>query len=71
MYIVVPFISSTDLATVAEADLLCDNFFSEKSCHKLVVSTSFWSWLLNVSSLLTSLKYTAIFFWVLNALWVC
>ena len=71
MYIVVPFISSTGLAIIAEADLLCGNFLSEKSCHKLVVSTSFWSWLLNVSSLLTTLKYTAIFFWVLNALWVC
>ena len=43
-------------------------FLSEKSCrHKLVVSTSFWSWLLNVSSVLTSLKYTAAIFWVVNA----
>ena len=47
-------------------------FMSEKSCrHKLVVFTSFWSWLLNVSSVLTSLKYTATIFWVVNALWVC
>ena len=47
-------------------------FLSEKSCrHKLVVSNSFWSWLLNVSSILTSLKYTATIFWVVNALWVC
>ena len=38
-------------------------FFSEKSCrYKLVVSTSFWSRLLNVSSVLTSLKYTATIF---------
>ena len=45
-------------------------FLSEKSCrHKLVVSTSLWSWLLNVSSVLTSLKYTATFSWVVNALW--
>ena len=35
------------------------------SCHKLVVSTSFWSWLLIVSSVLTSLKYTATFFGLL------
>ena len=38
---------------------------SERSCHKLVVFTSFWSWLLNVSSVLTSLKYTATFFGLL------
>ena len=46
LFIVVPFISSTGLAIVAEADLSCVNFLPEKSCHKLVVSTSFWSWLL-------------------------
>ena len=63
MLIVAPFIDSTDLATVAEADLRCDGFLPEKRCrHKLVVSTSFWSRLLNVSSVLTSSKYTAIFF---------
>ena len=37
----------------------------------MVVSTSFWSWLLNVSSVLISLKYTATVFWVVIALWVC
>ena len=59
----VPIINSTGLAIVAAADLLCGDFLSEESCrHKLVVSTSFWSWLLNVSSVLTSLKYTATFF---------
>ena len=69
---VAPFIDSTDLAIVAEADSRCGDFLSEESCrHKLVVSTSFWSWLLNVSSFLTSLKYTATFFWVVNALYVC
>ena len=63
MFIVAPFIDSTDLVIVAEADLRCGDFFTEKSCrHKLVVSTSFWSWLLNVSSVLTSLKYTATIF---------
>ena len=63
-FLVVPFINSTGLAIVAEVDLRCGDFLSEKSCHKLVVSTSFWSWLwlLNVSSLLASLKYTATFF---------
>ena len=66
MFIVVPFISSTRLAIVAEADLCCGYFLSEKSCrHKLVVSTSFWSWLLIISSVLTSLKYTATFFGLL------
>ena len=54
--IVVPFIRSTGLAIVAEADSLCGIFLSEKSCHKLVVSTSFWSRLLNVSSVLTTKK---------------
>ena len=71
VFIVVPFINSTGLAIVAEADLRCDDFLSEKNCQKLVVSTSFWSWLLNVSSVLTSLEYTATFFWVFNALYVC
>ena len=71
VFIVFPFVNSTKLAIVAEADLRCGDFWSEKSCHKLVVSTSFWSWLLNVSSVLTSFKYTATIFWVVNALWVC
>ena len=63
MFIVVPFINSTRLAIVAEADMRCGDFLSEKSCrNKLVVSTSFWSWLLNVCSVLTSLKHTATFF---------
>ena len=65
MFIVAPFIDSTELAIVAEADLRCGDFLSKKSCrHKLVVSTSFWSWLLNVSSVLTSLKNTATLFFV-------
>ena len=65
-FIVVPIINSTRSAIVAEADLLCGSFLSEKSCrHKLVVSTSFWSWLLNVSSVLTSLKYAALLFGLL------
>ena len=44
---------------------------SEKNCHKLVVSISFWSWLLKASSVLTSLKYAALRFWFIFALWVC
>ena len=52
-------------------DLRSGDFLSKKSCHKLVVSTSFWSWLLNASSVLTSLKYAALLFWFVNALWVC
>ena len=44
-------INFTGLAIVAEADLRCGDFLSIESCrHKLVVSTSFWSWLLNISS---------------------
>ena len=44
-------------------------FLSEKSCrHKLVVFTGFWSWLLNVSSVLTTKKYSDNFFWVVNML---
>ena len=71
MFIVVSFINSTGLAIVAEADLCCGDFLSEKSCrHKLLVSTSFWSWLSNASSVLTSLKYAALL-WFVNALWVC
>ena len=45
-------------------------FFVRKNLSsKLVVFTSVCSWLLNVSSILTSLKYTATFL-VVNALWV-
>ena len=63
MFLVVPITSSTELAIIAQADLPCGDFLSEKCCrHKLVVSTSFWSWLLNVSSVLTSLRYTATIF---------
>ena len=72
MFIVVPFINSTGLAIVAEADLCCGYFLSEKSCrHKLVVSTSFWSRLLNVSSVLTTKKYSDNLFWVFNVLKCC
>ena len=72
VFIVVPLINSTGLAIVAESDLRCDKFLSEKGCrHKLVVSTSFCYCLLNVSSVSTSLKYTATVFWVIKALWVC
>ena len=64
-------INSTGLAIVAEADLRCGDFLSEETCrHKLVVSTSFWSWLLNASSVLTSLKYIALLLWFVNVLWV-
>ena len=49
MFIVVSFISSLGLAIVAEADLLCGIFLSEKTCrYKSVVSTSFWSRLVKV-----------------------
>ena len=71
MFIVVPFLNSTGLAIVAAADLRSGDFFSEKSCHyKLVVSTSFWSWLLNVSSVLTIKKiHSDNCFWFVKALW--
>ena len=72
VFIVVPFINSSGLAIVAEAVLRCGEFLSEKNCrHKLVVSTSFWYWLLNVFSILTRLKCTATLFWFVNALWIC
>ena len=72
MFVVVPILNSTSLAIVAEVGLRCGEFLSEKNCrHKLVVSTSFWSWLLNASSVLTSLKYAALLFSFDNALWVC
>ena len=72
MFIVVPFINSTRLAIVAEADLRCGDFLSEKSCrNKLVVSTSFWYRLLNVSSVLTTKKDSDKFFWVVNVLMRC
>ena len=65
VFIDVPFINSTRLAIVAAVDLRCGDFLSEKSCHKLVISTSFWSRLLKNFSVLTSLKYTATFFGLL------
>ena len=74
VFIVVPFLNSTKLKIVAEADLRCGSFFlSETNCrYKLVVSTSFWSWLLNVSSNLTTKKtHNDNFFWVVNVLMCC
>ena len=72
MFIAVPFVTCSGLAIVEEADLLCGKFLSEKSCrHKMVVSTSFRSWLLNASSVLTSLKLAALLFWFVDAFWVC
>ena len=70
MLIVAPFIDSTVLAIVAQADLRCGDFLSEKSCrHKLVVFTGFWSLLLNVSSVLTFFKHTATFCGLLMPCW--
>ena len=50
MFTVVPFINSTGLAIVAEADLRCGEFLSEKNCrHKMFIldvtfcGTSFFS----------------------------
>ena len=68
MLIFVPFLNSTGLVIVAEVDLRSGDFLSEKSCrYKLVVSTSFWSRLMNV---LTTKKYSNIF-WVVNVLMRC
>ena len=72
MFYFVPFLNLSGLAIVAEVDLRSGDFLSEESCrHKLVVSTSFWSWLLNASSVWTSLKYAALLFRFFNALWIC
>ena len=63
---VVPFLNSTGLAIVAEADLRCGDFLSKKVCrYKLVVFTSFWSWVLKVSSVLTTKKIHSDNFFVL------
>ena len=71
MFVVVPILNSTGLAIIAEVDLRCGDFLSEKICsHKLVVSISFWSWLLNGSSVLTSLKNAALLISFVNTLWV-
>ena len=72
MFIIVPFINSTGLAIVAEANFCSGEFLSKNNCRlKLVVFTSLWYWLLNVSSVLTSLKDTATIFWDVNAFWIC
>ena len=72
MFIVVFFISSTKLATIAEANFLGGTFLVRKGCrYKSVVSTSFWSRLLNVSSVLTTKKYIDNFFGVVNVLMRC
>ena len=42
-------------------------FCTKKLSSQIVVSTSFWSWLLNISSVLTSLKFTATICWCVNA----
>ena len=42
MFIVVPFISSTGLAIVAEANLRCGCFLSEKNCRHGTGSFSFF-----------------------------
>ena len=69
MFYFVPFLNLSGLAIVAEVDLRSGDFLSKKSClYKLVVSTSFWSWLLNV---LTTKKYSGSFFWVVNVLMRC
>ena len=42
MFIDVPFISSTGLAIVAEANLRCGDFLSEKSCRHCNGSFTFF-----------------------------
>ena len=66
MFIVVPFINSTGLSIVAEADLLCGIFFPKNICrYKLVVSTSFSYRLRNVSLVSSTKKYSDYFFGLL------
>ena len=63
--------NSNGVVVVALAKLRWKVFAVRKNCcNKLVVSTSYWSRLLNVSSVLTSLKYIATLFWFVFALWV-
>ena len=47
MFLVVPFISSFGLAIIAEANLHCGDFLSEKFVTVLAVFLSFWSWLID------------------------
>ena len=64
--IFVHFFIFNGVANVVPAKLRWSIFVS-KNCHKLVVSTSFWSWLPYMSWVFTSLKYAATFFRAGNA----
>ena len=60
---------------LADINFLMSSFLSvysilENVVTKLVVSTRFWSWLLKVSSVVTSLNYSAMLFWFVIVLWV-
>ena len=72
MFIVVPFISSTGLAIVAEANLRCGDFLSEKGCRHSTGSFSFFLVLTTTHSL-SFHKYErqSCIFGVPNALLTC
>ena len=62
MFIVVPFISSTGLVVVAEANLRCGNFLPEKVVVTvLVVFLSFWFWLPEIPWVFMRLNDSAAF----------
>ena len=62
MFLVVPFISSTGLAIVAEANLHCGDFLSKKSCRHCTGSFSFFL-VLTTKLSFHKLKDKAAFLW--------
>ena len=72
MLIVVPFISSTGLAIVADADFRCGDYLSEKSCRHSTGSFSFFLVLTTRHSLsFPKFERQSCFFGVDNALFTC
>ena len=71
MFIVVWFIRSPGSAIVAEANLRCCDFSSEKIVVTVLAVFSFWSWLPDVPWVFINLNNSAAFFGVENALFTC
>ena len=71
MFIVVWFIRSPGSAIVAEANLRCGDFSSEKIVVTVLAVFSFLSWLPDVPWVFINLNNSAAFFGVENALLTC